>query len=152
MSEGQLTKHIEKFAHSLNLTLLSEQFRLGAYITDAIARDENGSLVVIELKVKATKDTLAQLLLYPHAIRKHLKKNDAVNIKIRSLLISTHVDSNVVELAKRVAGIEEIAIKICVGDETTGLKLVDPDEAGDRQVWDQSTIGRLGDFRLFSGS
>lgn len=151
-SERQLAAHIEEFAKSLNLTLLGTELRFGAYIVDAIARDERGSLVVIELKVKATKDTLAQLLLYPHAIRKLVKNKEKMAVKVRSLLISTHVDSNVVDVARRVSGIEEIAIKICVGDLNSGLSLVDPDEADENQVWDQSTNGRICDLRLLTGS
>ena len=150
-SERQLAEHTEEFTKSLNLTFLGSGLRFGAYITDAIARDESGSIVVIEFKVKATKDTLAQLLLYPHAIRKLLKNKGKADVTVRALLISTHVDSNVVELARLVSVVENISIKICVGDLSSGLRLIDPDEADESQVWDQSTNGRICDLHLLTG-
>lgn len=148
LSEKQLSEDFKWIIDALNLELIGKEMRLGAFRFDAIAYDHSGALVIIELKVKATKDTLAQLLLYPHALRNFLKRNQS-DQRVRTILVTTHVDSNVVDLVKRLESVEDICIKICT-DSTEGKRtLVDPEFATD-QVWDQSLNGPC-NFRLVAG-
>jgi hypothetical protein len=45
------------------------EVRIGALTLDLLARNSAGGITLVEFKVSATKDTLAQLLLYPRAFR-----------------------------------------------------------------------------------
>jgi RecB family endonuclease NucS len=146
LSENQLTKKLDYLIKELNLVEVGRELRLGAFRFDAIAYDQAGTIVVVELKVMATKDTLAQLLLYPHAIRKFLKRSGIENQKVRSVLITTHIDLNVVEITERLSDIEDVSIKICIGTDDN-LQLVDPEHSPD-QMWDQSLKRGICDFRL----
>ena len=149
LSEKELTNHLEDFVKTLELVMVGQEMRLGAFRFDAIAYDRSGTLVIIELKVNATKDTLAQLLLYPHALRKFLKRSECIQ-RVRTILITTHVDLNVVEIVERLSTIEDIDIKICRADQNGVPCLVSPRLADD-QIWDQSLNGKC-NLEIVDGS
>jgi RecB family endonuclease NucS len=138
LTEKELATELERtFLPALSLTLIGREVRIGKYRLDALARDRGGDLVVIELKVAATKDAIAQLLLYPHAVTKTLFRQCQTLPSIRSVLISTHLDRNVVELVESLKLKDKIGLFVCIGNSPNELRLVEPSEAGDR-VWCQS--------------
>jgi hypothetical protein len=50
-----------------------DEVRIGNFVFDALAPNASGGLTIIEFKVVMSKDTLAQLLLYPRALHRALK-------------------------------------------------------------------------------
>lgn len=150
LNEKMLAAHLETLLDTQSLRLVDREVRIGAYRLDAVAIDQRGHLVVVELKVNASMATLGQLLLYPHALRNQLagtlrtRHESVCGIQlppIRSMLITTHLDSNVAALAERRLGDTDISIFVCVGDTENQLMLVAPGEVGENQVWDQSARG-----------
>ena len=144
LKESQLARHLPRFADQLDLSIIHREFIIGAYRLDALAVDKtSGAVVVIELKTAATKDAIGQLLLYPRAVRKVLLRQNCTR-RVRSLLITTHLDSNADDIVDELRSIADVALKVCVGTEPDGLRLVDPDDAPHdaphAQVWDQSTV------------
>ena len=150
LTEAQLVDHLGDFAKDLEISLLGTEVRLGAFRFDAIGRDKSGCIVVIELKVNAWVGTLGQLLVYPHAVRSFMRDNGFPEQPVCSLLITTHLDQNVVEVTERLASAATVRLKVCVGDETRGLRLVDPTEA-EAQVWNQAYATSKCDLRGSQG-
>ena len=150
LSEAQLTSHLDEFLGQLKLNIIARQVSIGKFRLDALACDANGSIVIVELKVVTTKDTLGQLLIYPHVLEKLLAQGGASGTKVRSVLITTNLDINVVEIAERLGPLADISLKVCIGSLETGLKLVDP-HAGGNHVWDQSKEGNRHDIRVVDG-
>ena len=150
LSEQQLSLHLDGFLKVLGLTSIGKELRIGAFRFDAVAYDLNGDIVVVELKPISTKDTLAQLLLYPHALQMQLK--DLPNPpNVSSLLITTHIDANVFEIAESLSVTGEISIKVCVGSKLDGITLVSlkdlPSQAGDRDI----RFDPANDFQVANG-
>jgi len=138
LSEAELSKHLHDLLQKAEFTNIHTEVQIGHYRLDAVATDNDGSLVVVELKVVRTKDTLAQLLLYPHAVRKRIMGRSNTPPCVRALLITTHLDQNVVEIVDDLGLNPNITIRVCVGDTTHGLKLVAPcDPVARDQVLDQ---------------
>ena len=140
INEAELATHLPTFLEGLGLRFIAREVKIGAYRLDAVAADPNGALVVVEFKTNASITTLSQLLLYPHALRKALTALGAQPPHIRSLLITTFLDLNVLELSRNLAGQADIEIQVCTATAPNGLTLVAPESAGS-QVWDQSTNG-----------
>ncbi len=140
INEAELASHLPTFLKDLGLRFIAREVKIGAYRLDAVAADPSGALVVVEFKTNASITTLSQLLLYPHALRKALVALGAQPPRIRSLLITTFLDSNVHELSRGLAELADIEILVCTGVAPDTLTLVTPESAGD-QVWDQSTTG-----------
>lgn len=142
ITEKQLASHLVKLLPDIGLVLLEQQVTLGKFRLDAVARDEKtGALVVIELKTRARLDTLAQLLLYPHALAKIVGAKRSGASTIRAALITTHLDLNVVEVAKSITPPHEIELWVCVGRKKNEYKLVPPSQARD-QCWDQAECSK----------
>ena len=140
IKEAQLASYLPSFLRELGLHFIAREVKIGAYRLDAVAADPNGALVVVEFKTNASITTLSQLLLYPHALRKALVALGAQPPRIRSLLITTFLDSNLHELSRHLVGQADIEILVCTGTAPDKLALVAPERAGD-QVWDQSATG-----------
>jgi hypothetical protein len=150
LKESQLASHLGEFADQLGLSIIRREVPLGRYRLDALAEDADGEVVVVELKTAATKDTIGQLLLYPRALRTVLLKQGYTR-RVRSLLIATHLDSNVVGVVDELRSIADVSLKVCVGTEADGLRLVDPADAPPEQVWDQSAEGKQCVLRVIDG-
>jgi hypothetical protein len=121
------------------------EVRIGALILDLVARNDKGGITLVEFKVKATKDTLAQLLLYPRAFRKALEKAGCPQIPaLRIVLVSPFIDRGVVELAETIQSPYPIQIRLCVRDGSEGVRLTSPNEPGisEDHCWDQSAVTR----------
>ncbi|MBI5526329.1 MAG: hypothetical protein HY897_08335 [Deltaproteobacteria bacterium] len=120
------------------------QVKLGNFKIDYLARNRDGGLTIVEFKICAKNDTLAQLLLYPRAITVGLKKQgcpDRLLPKTKIVLVSTFLDKGVVELARRIRPPVPIGFRLCV-EKNGGPMLVDPSEDGHEypgQFWDQAT-------------
>lgn len=140
MKEVELASNLAKFLKNLGLGYIAREVRIGAFRLDAIAADPDGGLVVVEFKTNASITTLGQLLLYPHALRKALVELGKRPPRIRSLLITTFLDSNVLELSRELKVHSDIEILVCVGSAPDELSLVTPEQAIG-QVWDQSSAG-----------
>jgi hypothetical protein len=140
INEAELARHLPTFLSDLGLSFIDREVKIGAYRLDAIAADPNGTLVVVEFKTNASITTLSQLLLYPHALRKALAALGIQPPRIRSLLITTFLDSNVHELSRDLASQSDIEILVCTGTSPDMLTLVAPENA-DGQVWDQIKVG-----------
>jgi RecB family endonuclease NucS len=144
LNEKELSKYFfdeERFSQ-LGLKLLDKEVKIGAFKLDGVAIDTSTKeLVVIELKVNASKNTLAQLLIYPYVLHKALCKLKFEPPPIRSLLVTTHVDLNVVELAQNLANQRIIKILVCTDSGEGMFSLVSPDKAPKNQAWDQSEEG-----------
>jgi hypothetical protein len=140
LTESELDANLESLLPQLGLKLLGRELKLGAYRFDAVAHNGEGDLVVVELKVVASKDTLGQLLLYPHALRKLLTERGLHGTQVKALLIATHMDLNVVEIAAEIASSSLIGFRVCVDNNQGGLRLVSPYDAP-QQAWDQSKQG-----------
>lgn len=141
LSEAELAKHLDLFGKKLRLRVIDKEVKIGAFRLDAVAYDDySGHLVVIEFKANASISSLGQLLLYPHAIAKALKDRGIAPPPVRSILITTHLDTCLVEVAKALSSCRQIEAWVCV-DSGFGIELVKPEEAGE-QAWDQSTRGK----------
>jgi RecB family endonuclease NucS len=140
LTEAELVKHREMFANELGLQIIATEVKIGAYRLDAVAKDTHGHLVVVEFKANASMTTLSQLLLYPHALANAIKNRRRVPPPIRSLLVTTHLDTCLVEVAAKLSMSAHIEMRVCMRDSERGVRLVTPDEAGE-QAWDQSNYG-----------
>jgi hypothetical protein len=119
------------------------EVRIGKFVLDLVARETDGSIVVIELKTDMHHRALGQLLLYPHAVR--TKTPWGNGRRVTSMLITTYLDRNVVEIVDELNTMRPdapIELKVCVGSEESP-RLVDAgDEAAEAQVWDQALTER----------
>ena len=140
LTEAQLVQHLDAFARQLGLTVIGTEVKIGAYRLDAVAHDPSGSLVVIELKANASVTALSQLLLYPHALQKALSKVGVEPPPIRSILITTHLDRCLVEVARDLAASRHIEAWVAISPAPGSIALAAPESAGD-QAWDQSEQG-----------
>jgi hypothetical protein len=116
-----------------------DEVRIGNFILDMLAPNADGGLTIVEFKVVMSKDTLAQLLLYPRALRCALKQAKAPVPDIRMLLVTTHLDKGVVDVLDALNPAPPVFFRLCVkkGDQ---LALVDPRTLGDEphnQYYDQ---------------
>lgn len=120
------------------------EVRIGALILDLVARNSAGGITLVEFKVKATKDTLAQLLLYPRAFSKALVKAGCPKVPdLRVVLVSPFIDRGVVELIEAVHPPHPIQIRLCVPDGENRVQLVSPrDSDFPDHCWDQSEVTR----------
>ena len=141
INEKELSDHLEFFSRDRELRLLAREVKIGAYKLDAVAADPSGALVVVELKVNASIATLGQLLLYPHVLRKAICRCGVRPPRVRALLITTFLDSNVKEVVHKLADKVDIEFLVCTGATPDSLRLVDPENAGEEQCWDQSKRG-----------
>ncbi|MFL5354161.1 hypothetical protein [Archangium sp.] len=119
------------------------EVRIGALILDLVARNKAGGLTLVEFKVKASKDTLAQLLLYPRAFEKALRAAGCPEVpKLRVVLVSPFIDRGVVELAGKIQPPHPIHIRLCVPDGDQRIKLMSPNEPGvpEQHCWEQSEV------------
>lgn len=150
LNEAQLAEHLEDLLAQVDLKLAATEVCIGAFRLDAVAHDRNGEIVIVELKVVASRETLGQLLTYPHVVKKRLESEGGQKFVVRSLLITTQLDQNVVEIVQSLKSVANLTLKVCIGSTEAGLRLVDPSEAGN-QVWDQAIAGRRCDVRLLNG-
>ena len=152
MKEAHLARHLDIFARQLSLRVIATEVQIGAYRLDAVAIDSSGELVVIEFKANAHIATLSQLLLYPHALSKALKAKNVTPPPIRAVLITTHLDTNLVEVVRGLSGCAPIEAWVCVGSVSGELALAAPRDAGE-QAWDQSMRGthRIDEILQFVG-
>jgi hypothetical protein len=121
---------------------VEHEVRIGRFVLDLVATEQDGGLIVIELKIDMHHRALGQLLLYPHAVRE--KTTWGAGRRVNAMLITTHLDLNVVEVVGKLNERQDtqIELKVCVGDEDDP-KLVDPsDAAACEQVWDQARVAR----------
>jgi hypothetical protein len=123
----------------------ASEVRIGSLILDLVARNNAGGITLVEFKVKATKDTLAQLLLYPRAFRRALENAQCQQVPdLRVVLVSPFIDRGVVELVETLKLPYPIRIRLCIPDGETGVRLVPPTEPGvpKDHCWDQSEVTR----------
>lgn len=139
LKEAQLSEHIESLLKQIGLTLIQKEVAIGQLRLDAIAEDAEGALVVIELKTNRAIATLGQLLLYPHVLRKAIRSQGYPERRVKARLITTYLDSNVLELIDTFSLNGDIAVSVCIGSAPHSLKLVSPAEAPE-QVKDQGAI------------
>ncbi|MCY1072994.1 hypothetical protein [Archangium lansingense] len=119
------------------------EVRIGALILDLVARNTAGGITLVEFKVKASKDALAQLLLYPRAFQKALMAAGCPKVpELRVVLVSPFIDRGVVELVKLIQPPHPIHIRLCVPDGDQRIKLMSPDEPGApaQHCWEQSEV------------
>ncbi len=141
INEKELSGHLESFLRDRELRRLEREVKIGVYRLDAVVADPSGALVVVELKVNASIETLGQLLLYPRAFRKAIEVCGVKPPHIRALLITTFLDSNVKDVAHDLADQIDIEFLVCTGATPDTLRLVDTENAGEEQCWDQSERG-----------
>jgi hypothetical protein len=139
LSERELTRHLEVLLGARNLKLIAEQVRIGSFRLDAVAYDEtDGSLVVVEVKTNRWCGTLAQLLLYPRALKRALPEGAEVQ-RIRALLVTTYLEEGLIDVLNDYGLSESIEIAVCTGSVKDGLRLVDPkDPEAKAALWDQA--------------
>jgi hypothetical protein len=119
------------------------EVRIGALTLDLVARNKAGGITLVEFKVKASKDTLAQLLLYPRAFHKALQAAGCPKVpELRVVLVSPFIDRGVVDLVKSIQPPHPIHIRLCVPDGDQRIKLMSPDEPGvpEQHCWEQSEV------------
>ncbi len=98
-----LRSNIEQLEPGLRITDGSKEHRVEAGFIDILARDENQSHVVIELKsVPAKRDALAQLMAYMGDL---LESTDT-GTEIRGILIAPSFDAKTVSAARVVPSIK----------------------------------------------
>ncbi len=134
------------------------EVRIGSLILDLVAHNKSGGITLVEFKVKATKDTLAQLLLYPRAFRRALETAGCPKLPdLQVVLVSPFIDRGVVELVETIKPPHPVLIRLCVPDGDNRVKLVSPNTPGipREHCWEQSDgvcqVGWDGDL-LIRGS
>lgn len=146
-TERTFRKHIEEHHwHSIDpdVPLVAPgaaEVRIGSLILDLVAHNNAGGITLIEFKVKATKDTLAQLLLYPRAFRRALEAAGCPRVPdLRVVLVSPFIDRGVVELVETLRLPYPIRIRLCVPDRNGHVKLVSPHapDIPPGHCWEQS--------------
>lgn len=127
MTERELSEHLEALLDQRKLRLVAREIRIGSLRLDAVAIDEfDDSLVVVELKTTRWCGTLAQLLLYPRALRKAIIDKGLSPPVIRSLLITTYLDKGLIDLVADHELSDTVRLAVCVGSVAEGLRIVDP--------------------------
>jgi hypothetical protein len=127
------------------LRLGAAEVRIGALILDLVAHNSAGGLTLVEFKVKASKDTLSQLLLYPRALRKALMAAGCPKVPdLRVILVSPFMDRGVVELVEALQPRDPIKLRLCVQEGEHQAKLVSPSGPNipPAHCWDQSEVSR----------
>jgi hypothetical protein len=117
------------------------EVRIGSLILDLVAHNKAGGITLVEFKVKATKDTLAQLLLYPRAFQRALKAVGCPKLPdLRVVLVSPFIDRGVVELIETLTLPYPVQIRLCVPDGDSRVKLVSPNapDIPSGHCWEQS--------------
>jgi len=117
------------------------EVRIGSLILDLVAHNKAGGITLVEFKVKATKDTLAQLLLYPRAFRRALEAAGCPKMPdLRVVLVSPFIDRGVVELIETLRPPYPVQIRLCVPDGDHRVKLVSPNtpDIPLAHCWEQS--------------
>ncbi len=146
-NERDFRKHIEEHhwdAIDPEVPLLrpgAAEVRIGALILDLVAQNSAGGITLIEFKVKATKDTLAQLLLYPRAFRRALEAAGCQRLPdLRVVLVSPFIDRGVVELMETLPPPYPVRIRLCVPDGEHRVKLISPKDPDipKAHCWEQS--------------
>lgn len=138
LTERQLAKLVQPLLVKEGLQILDTEVSLGAFRFDMLAKSAEGELVVIELKTCMALGTLAQLLIYPHAIQQYLRTEGRETPTVRAMLVTTFLDENVVEIASRLACFLPIDIRLCVDAEDGALELRSPPFEAIGQVWNQA--------------
>lgn len=121
------------------------EVRIGALTLDLVARNKAGGITLVEFKVNAAKETLAQLLLYPRAFRKALMATGCPKLPdLRVVLVSPFIDRGVVELIESIQPQLQhpIRIRLCVPDRDQRIKLMSPNDpiVPQPHCWDQSEV------------
>jgi hypothetical protein len=115
-----------------------DEVRIGNFILDMLAPNARGGLTIVEFKVVMSKDTLAQLLLYPRALRRALERANAPEPSLRMLLVTSYLDKGVIKVLETLAPKDPVFFRLCVktGDR---LALVDPQASSEwpNQCYDQ---------------
>jgi hypothetical protein len=145
LTERRLADDVKPLLEKEGFEILAPEVRLGAFRFDMLAKSAEGELVVIELKTCMALGTLAQLLIYPHAIQQYLRTTGREEPTIRAMLVTTFLDENVVEIAARLACLLRIDIRLCVDTEDGGLELCSPPFGASSQVWNQAEVPTRGD-------
>ena len=117
------------------------EVRIGSLILDLVAHNKAGGITLVEFKVKATKDTLAQLLLYPRAFRRALTAAGCPKVPdLRVVLVSPFIDRGVVEWVETLQLPYPVRIRLCVPDGDNRVKLVSPNASDipKGHCWEQS--------------
>jgi len=96
--------------------------KLGTYEFDYVAPNAAGGLTLIDFEVSATRDVLGRLLLHPHAVAKVVGRA----VPLRSVLIVTHLDWNVVEAVKALRTAHPSIIRLAK-EQGDDYELVDPE-------------------------
>ena len=128
----------------------AEEVRIGSFRLDLVASNAAGGITIIELKVCASKDTLAQLLLYPRAFETHLQRRGLPHRpELRMVLVTTYLDKGVVDLIGSIRPPCPTLLRVCVAEEA-GYFLRSPREVGEerQQVWDQAGDPTGGDITI----
>ena len=102
-----------------------DEVRIGNFVLDMLAPNAKGGLTIVEFKVVMSKDTLAQLLLYPRALRSTLRPTNVPVPDIRMLLVTPYLDWGVVEVIKELNPKPSVFFRLCVKNEDR-LALVEP--------------------------
>jgi hypothetical protein len=102
--------------------------KLGAYAFDYVARNAGGGLTLIDFEVSRSRDVLGRMLLHPHAVRRALGRN----IALRSVLVVTHLDWPVAELAAKVSTVCPLVVRLAkeVGESYSLVAPYGPDGLG----------------------
>jgi hypothetical protein len=146
-NERNFRKHIEEHhwgAIDPEVPLVmpsAAEVRIGSLILDLVAHNKAGGITLVEFKVKATKDTLAQLLLYPRAFRRALEASGCPKVPdLRVVLVSPFVDRGVVDLLQTLRPPYPVLIRLCVPDGDQRVKLVSPNalDIPRGHCWEQS--------------
>ncbi len=121
--EDVLANHLEEIdPEGPRLIVGRRDVQLGQYGVDYIAHNSDGGLTVVEFEVSATRDVLGRMLLNPRAIRQTLQRR----VRVRSVLVATHLDWGVVELCAQLRGPDPLIIRLALEDGDS-YRLVTPD-------------------------
>lgn len=118
------------------------EVRIGKFTFDLLARNKAGGVTIVEFKVTAWIGTLAQLLLYPLALRHQLERDQCKSIpKIRCVLVTSYLDRGVVSAVHELAPQCPVGFRVVI-DEGQGPRLVDPTKDAhlipEAQYWHQA--------------
>lgn len=126
LSEIEVAARLPGLLAQKRLTLIDTEVRIGAFRLDAVAFDPDGCLVIVELKTTRWIGTLAQLLLYPRALKKSLAAKGIQPPPIRCLLVTTFLDRGVLDLIADYELSDTVDVLVCSGSLPDDLKLTPP--------------------------
>ena len=123
-SEQQIEVHAKELFQSINVCMVGaikvRVGREGRFEIDALGVDKSG-IVVAEFKSVRDKGVVGQLLTYCHIVRE-TAQFAGINLPVRGLIASTHVDENWLAVTQQLrdAGVIDISVMAVMKDAASG--------------------------------